>query len=76
MSKPSKISEINISIFEDGRCVVKNNVIHKVEGVGTVKEIVPKKELLTFLSQMVPSVKLTSIMVDIDENSTIPTVCY
>ena len=76
MEKPKKISEVIISIFEDGRCVVKNNIIHKIEGVGTIKEIVPKTELVTFLQQMVPAVQLSSILSDIDPEATIPTIVY
>ena len=76
MSKVRKISEINIAIFDDGKCIVKNNIIHKIEDAGTVKEIVPKKELIEFLSIMVPSVNVCNILNDIGGDSTIPTIVY
>jgi len=76
MEKPKKISEVVISIFEDGRCVVKNNIIHKIEGVGTIKEIVPKSELIQFLSEVVPAITLNRILIDIDPEATIPSIVY
>jgi hypothetical protein len=76
MSKAKKICDINISIFEDAKCVVKSTIIHKIEGIGTIKEIVPKSELDEFISVVVPSVKINSVLSDIDKDSPIPVVVY
>ena len=76
MSKAMKISEINITIFDDGKCIVKNNILHKIEDAGTVKQIVPKKELLEFLNIMVPAVDIHKILNDIEETTPVPIVMY
>ena len=75
-SKPKKLAEINISIYDDATVAGKFCVIHKYGDLGTHKEIMPKKEFVETMNAINPSVNVEGILTDLPNNSILAVVNY
>ena len=75
-TKPKKLAEINISIYDDATVSGKFSVIHKYGDLGTHKEIMPKKEFIETMQTINPTVNVEGIMNDLSSNSILAVVNY